>query len=48
MAGIAATVTAGGRELTLRAPAIDPASTWSSVLIRLPRGVRRELRPAAP
>jgi hypothetical protein len=44
MAGIAATVTAGGRELTLRAPAIDPASTWSSVLIRLPRGVRRELR----
>jgi hypothetical protein len=44
MAGVVATVTAGGRELTLRAPAIDPAGTWSSVLIRLPRGVRRELR----
>ena len=36
MAGIVATLTAAGRELTLRAPAIDPASTWSSVLIRLP------------
>jgi hypothetical protein len=44
MAGITATVTGGGRELTLRAPAIDPASTWSSVLIRLSPGVRRQLR----
>lgn len=44
MAGIVATVTAGSRELTLRAPAIDPASTWSTVLIRLPRVARRQLR----
>jgi hypothetical protein len=43
MVGIVATVTAGRRELTLRAPAIDPASTWSSVLIRLPRAARRQL-----
>jgi hypothetical protein len=44
MTGLVATVTAGGRELTLRTPAIDPASTWSSVLIRLPRVARRQLR----
>ena len=44
MAGIVATVTAGSRALTLRAPAIDPASTWSSVLIRLPRVARRQLK----
>jgi hypothetical protein len=44
MAGIVATLTAGSRELTLRAPAIDPASTWSSVLIRLPKAARRQLR----
>jgi hypothetical protein len=43
LAGIVATVTVGGRELTLRAPALDPASTWSSVLIRLPRVARRQL-----
>ena len=43
MAGIVATVTVGDSELTLRAPAIDPASTWSSVLIRLPRAARRQL-----
>jgi hypothetical protein len=43
MAGVVATLTAGDRELTLRAPAIDPASTWSSVLIRLPRAARRQL-----
>jgi hypothetical protein len=43
MAGIVGTVTVGDRELTLRAPAIDPASTWSSVLIRLPRAARRQL-----
>jgi hypothetical protein len=43
LVGIVATVTAGRRELTLRAPAIDPASTWSSVLIRLPRAARRQL-----
>ena len=44
LAGTVATLTAAGRVLTLRAPAIDPASTWSSVLIRLPKRVRRELR----
>jgi hypothetical protein len=43
MAGVVATITVGDRELTLRAPAIDPASTWSSVLIRLPRAARRLL-----
>jgi hypothetical protein len=44
MTGLVATVTAGSRELTLRSPAIDPASTWSTVLIRLPRAARRQLR----
>jgi hypothetical protein len=44
MTGLVATVTAGSRVLTLRSPAIDPASTWSSVLIRLPRSARRLLR----
>jgi hypothetical protein len=43
MTGLVATVTAGSRQLTLRSPAIDPASTWSSVLIRLPRAARRLL-----